>query len=218
MAVNLQIDLQDKATPLAARLAAQVQPERIAQAAAPAVLNRVRSHFFALNRERPNKLGGKRTNFFNQAARSTHSRVTGGNLIIGISHVGIRQRLQGGRIRPTGGRRYLTVPAIAEAYATRAGEWNNLKFGFAFDGKGKMRPALVEAQHTALKFGSKRKDGSRTMKATVKEGGRAVFWLVRQVTQRPDPAVIPSNDELRTAALEGAGKYFDLVVKRKGQA
>lgn len=218
MAASIQIELQDQATPLATRLVAQLAPEQIVKAAAPAVVNKVRRHFFDLNRERPNKLGGKRTNFWNQAARSTNSRVSGSDLVVSVNHVGVRQRLEGGQIRPTGGRRYLTVPAIAEAHGTRAGEWSNLKFGFAFDRQGNIRPALIEAQSTALKFGGKRKDGSRKVTATAREGGGAVFWLLRRVTQRPDPTVIPSPQELREAAVDGVRRYFDLVVKRKGRA
>ncbi|MCW5557737.1 MAG: hypothetical protein KIT22_07890 [Verrucomicrobiae bacterium] len=218
MAASVTIELQDAATPLATRLALEMQPERLAHAAAPAVVNRLRKHFFGLNRERPNKLGGKRTNFWNQAARSTHSKVTGTDLVVSVNQVGVRQRLEGGEIRPASGRRYLTIPAIAEAYATRAGEWSTVKFGFAFDEQGRIRPALIEAQHTAVKFGGKRKDGSRKLTATVRQGGGAVFWLVRRVTQRPDPTVLPSNEELREAAFDGVRRFFNLVVRRGGQA
>lgn len=218
MAFSTTIELSDQATPLATRLAIELQPERLGQAAGPAVVNRVRAHFFELNRERANKLGGKRTNFFNQAARSTQYKVSRDAVTVSINHVGVRQRYQGGTIRPTGSRKFLTIPAIAEAYATRAGEWPNLKFGFAFDRRGNIRPALIEAQSTALKFGAKRKDGTRKVTRTAREGGQAVFWLVGSVTQRPDPSVLPTNDQIREAAFAGIRKYFDLVVKRKGAA
>ena len=218
MAFSTTIDLRDTAVPALTRLAMAAEPEKMGQAAGPAVVNKVRSHFFALNAERSNKLGGKRTNFFNQAARSTQFKADRTGVVVSINHLGIRQRYLGGTIKPTGGRRFLTIPAIAEAYATRAGEWNNLKFGFAFDPKGNVRPALIEAQSTALKFGAKRKDGSRKVTATTRAGGQAVFWLVRGVTQRPDPSVLPTDQEIQDAALTGIAKYFQLVAQRKGRS
>lgn len=218
MAVSTTIVLTDSATPLAERMVLALRSDRIGEAAGRAVSNQLRKHFFGLNKARPNQLGGKRTNFYNAAARSVSHRLTDTGVTVSVNKLGFRQRLQGGLIKPTRGRRYLTIPATPDAYNTRAGEWHNLKFGFAFNGRGELRPALIEAQSTALKFGKKkRKDGTVSVKRTIREGGRAVFWLVRSVNQKPDPSVLPSMLSIRETAAGAVKTIIDRELLRSSK-
>lgn len=214
MAFSTNIEITDSATPLAERMVLALRADRIGEGAGRAVSNQLRKHFFALNKARPNQLGGKRTNFYNQAARSITYRLTSSGVTVSINKLGIRQRLQGGRIKPTRGRRYLTIPAAPEAYGTRAGEWHNLKFGFAFNKKGEIQPALIEAQSTGIKFGKRRrKDGTFSMKRSVREGGKPMFWLVRSVNQRPDPTVLPSMASIQQTAVDAVRKLVDREIR-----
>src|SRR5574341_195301 len=156
-----------------------------------AVTNRVQSHFYSLNSARANKLGGKRTNFYSSAAKSTQFQTTSDGVTVSINKQGIRQRLQGGVIRPKNAK-YLTIPAIAEAYGRRAREFSNLEFGFAKDESGDLRPALVEAQATLLKRNRKGR-----LKSGGEVGGKAFYWLGRSADKDPDPSVLPTKEELQ---------------------
>lgn len=217
MAVSYHFHLTDGATPTLHRLALAMQPRELGNAAAPAVRNLFQAHFRLLNSERANKLGGKRTNFYAAAARSTNTRVDNDGVVVSVNHLGIRQRFYGGPIRPTGGRQFLTLPAVPDAYGKRAREYNDLEFGFAYDSHtGRMRPALVETHKSSIRFGRRRQDGSRSVSAKERAGGRAVFWLVRKVVQAPDRSVIPSDEEIRESAFSGINRFLALQVKRQG--
>lgn len=124
---------------------------------------------------------------FSDFARATAWTVTPAGVMVSINHVAFRQRLQGGTIKPVN-KQFLTIPAREGAYGRRAREVRvKLKFGLAFDDRlGRWRKALV-ADEVATK---------------AKRAG-AWYWLVRQVNQDPDPAVLP-YDELMTERVAQA--------------
>lgn len=210
----MKVIQQDLATVPLAELVSRATPERAARVVAPAANRAFREHFFRLNQERPNRLGGKRTNFFGQAAKSTGATADGGNVVVNIAHVGIRQRVEGGIIRPTGGRKFLTIPAIAEAYGTRAREHPFLHA--VFSPGGRVSGALVETEHTAVSFtqGRGRQKGTTVTKRGEDRGGKVWFWLVNSVKQPPDPTVLPSADTVRAAAVTALDTWFNLKAAR----
>jgi len=120
-------------------------------------------------------------------------------VMIGVNQIGIRQRLLGGDIKPVNAGA-LTIPAVPEAYGKRAREFNNLRFAFALNpATGKMMPALVEAEASQVKIGKIKKDGSRTITHTSNTTAKiAIFWLLGKVSQKPDPTVLPSDEEFQT--------------------
>lgn len=193
----MRVILNDQAGAPLAQLIEQATPERAARIVAPAANDLFRTHLFRLNAERPNRLGGKRTNFFSQAAKSTSATATGGTVAVNIAHVGIRQRFEGGTIRPTNGRKFLTIPARSEAYGTRASEHNFLRV--AYNSRGPF--ALVEADRSSL--------ASRT-----EQGGGVWFWLVKEVVQKKDPTVLPNRDAIVVASLKALDAWFALQSKR----
>lgn len=85
----------------------------------------LQSHFRALNSKHPNKLGGNRTNFWNQVAASTAVKLVAKKRVeIGIAHPAIAQKVYGGTI--TAKRtKYLTIPLDPLAYGVGA---KNLPF------------------------------------------------------------------------------------------
>lgn len=196
------LDITDRVSPLLRELAGFATSGELERAAEQGAVVVVRDHFFKLNAERPNQLGGRRTNFWTATGRSVSSNSQPGTVEININQVGFRQRLQGGWIRPTGGKKYLTIPAVAEAHGRRASEFSNLRFGFTENKYGNLQPALVEASATNLKFGRKRKDGSRKTNVTGHTGGRAIFFLSKQVFQQADPSVLPSEAAITDAAIK----------------
>lgn len=157
-----------------------------------------------------NKMGFPSTHLYAQFARATNFQTQSDGVTISVNHVAARQRYEGGLIKPTGGKKYLTIPANAEAYEKgRAGEFNNLRFAFV-----QGRPALVKAEATPVSFGRKKKDGSRTVKAgQASDGLTPFFWLVRQANQKGDPSIVPSEREIGATAVQAAK---DFVLRTGG--
>ncbi len=200
MAVTIDIKDSVSAALLASRT--QLAPEKLALIGARGAANRIRAHLANLEATRGNKDGWPRTHFWAQVRQSVQNPTpTAGGAVISINHLGFALRYFGGVVLPVR-RKFLTIPATPEAYGHRAREFAQLKFALAplNDGSGRRAPALVEAEHTRLDFGRKRKDGSRRVTAESR-GGKVFYWLVRKTTHRPDPTVLPSEAEIATAAL-----------------
>lgn len=187
------------AGPLLARVKSEVQRAGLALVAARAVAIQTKDHLVKLNAERHKHGRG----YYLQAARSVTSRSGGPGLaLVTVTQTGFRQRLKGGRIAPKNGE-YLTLPARPEAHGKRAREFADLDFAFAMDERGRLRPALVQRLSTAISLiRRKRKDGtvSLTVKPGEVQGGKPMFWLVREVNQRPDPTVLPTEAETQETA------------------
>lgn len=197
--MSLAIDVRENVT--AALTAAQgaVQPEQLALAGARGAANEVRSHLANLESTRPNKQGWTRQHWWARVRRSVQApRLAAGGAIVSITEPGIGLRYFGGTTRPVS-RKYMTIPAIEEAYGRRAREFSNLRFGFAENRFGNLAPALIERDHTELNFGRRRKDGSRKISGTSR-GGRTFYWLVRRAVHPADHSVLPTDEALANAA------------------
>src|SRR5712692_4436695 len=195
------IDIQDRATPAVEGALSELQLAGVKPVIGRAVVQLVQHHFLRLNSSRANPLGGPRSNFYAQAARNTRYDVLTDGVLVSVSQIGIRQRLEGGEILPRNAK-YLALPAIAEAYGKRAREFPNLTILWRRIA-GATRPvALVEAAATPFTRppanwragGQVRQDGTRGIK-TNSVGGKVLFWLVKSVTQRADPSVLPTDQE-----------------------
>lgn len=186
-----------------------IEMDGVKKVAGRALANQLRGHFFKLNAERPNQMGGARTNFYSQAARGVQQpEVLTDGVKVSINQVGIAQRYFGGTIHPVT-TRFLTIPARAEAYGRRAGEFNNLRFAVL----GAGGPALVKTEATEISFGRKRKKGQRTLKKGGEIGGEVMFWLRRSVTQRADPTVLPSEREIAGEVGDAIRSYVTTRFK-----
>jgi hypothetical protein len=205
----ISIHLDDRATPALRRAGAAANTAALWNAIGRGASERIRAHLFALDGTRPNRLGGRRTHFYAAAAKSTHYTAQPGEAEVTVSKVGIRQRLEGGTIRPVR-KKYLTVPAVAEAHGRRASEFQNLVLRY---GAGGRPVALAEAPATQVAF-ERRKDGTaRTVKGRGL-GGRVIFWLVKSVHQKPDPTVLPAEDQIAAAAAAAADEYLQAQLDR----
>lgn len=167
-------------------------------------------HLRVVNRTRPNRLGGPRTNFYGKAAQATFFTVTPQGVVITIAQQGMRQRFAGGVIRPVT-KKYLAIPATAEAHGKRPGEFDNLVFT-VLPGFG---PVLVKAIATPIKVGKVKQAGTRAVKqAGVSAGGDVVFYLRRKVTQKPDPTVIPNAQDFNTEIAADLAKWMTTLAQR----
>lgn len=174
------------------------------KAAGLAIADLAKVHLLKLNRARPNKLGGQRTNFWAQAANSIQppSITEGGTVLVKIPHPGLAQRYYGGEIKPANASR-LTIPAQSKYYARRAREFPNLRYArFARSGA----EALIEAAPAAQNPHKARFQKASSVKPM---NDRIAFWLRKQVSQQPDPSVLPPRAEVEAAARSAIQNHID---------
>lgn len=215
----------DGVTPRLRRVIDNLQTGRVRPALGRAVASLVRNHLIEYNSAHPNKQGFPRQNLYAQMARATSYQPTADGVVVAINHVATRLRYAGGKVRP--GRnasrhsgkptRYLTIPAVAEAYGKRAGEFGNLRFRMVDIGgvggigphgisAGKV-PALVEASASTVKI------GKRGVKQTGFKGGRVYYWLIRSATFAANPDMLPSNEQFLDTVQETLNKLAGLDRK-----
>jgi hypothetical protein len=194
MALSITVDISKAALKAPAEVARRVAVLR------GAALNRqigrgvaglFSDHFRYLDATRPNALGGNRTHFYGDAAKAVSSDGDNEGATITVAQQGIRQRLQGGTIRPGAGKKYLTIPARAEAYGRRAREFHDLKFVKLKNGRG----MLVAGELTGL-TGKMNKKGE-VVERPGTEDGVVMYWLVPSVVQKADPSVLPPGAAIR---------------------
>lgn len=199
------IDIKDGVTGVVSRYQESLRSGRLNPVMGRAVVKQLQNNFRKLNGSRANQMGGARTNFYEHAAKSTQFLATVDEIRVSVNQVGVRQRLEGGLIRPVKGK-YLTIPAVSEAYGKRAREFPNLRLAF---GRGHKVIGLEEAPATIVGRGKK---GYR---AAGSQGGRIIFWLVKSALQKADPSVVPSDGELTATALQAAGSALERLAKRQ---
>lgn len=202
----LAISIQDNATPwlnfLARHLAEPVLQDKIGGEVTRLLLD----HLTALDIARPNALGGRRTHFYESAGKNTSYATHDNGVTISVNQTGIAQRYFGGTIEPGPGKKYLTIPARAEAHGRRAGEFDNLEFLFGRHGPY----ALAERQATAIKF--RKRKGETTVAASEERGSGIFYWLVKSVSQDPDSSVLPSESAILNSALFAARRYAQTLT------
>jgi len=200
--MSLSIEVIDAATPALRNLARGLTDRRVRMIVGRAAVGEVKAHFRELDRSRSNSLGGKRTHFYAKAGRSTHQRNLADGVAVVISHTGIAQRYFGGTIRPVNAKR-LAIPARAEAHGKRPREFSNLEVVYFRSGA----MALQERSATSLR---KTKKGFKKGKSV---GGGIMFWLVKQVTHKADPSVLPTERRLADNAERVLVSYIEAVAR-----
>lgn len=194
----------DEATPLLERLRNAAAAHGLALVGGRAGAQLVRQHLFGLNAER-HRYG---RNFYAQAARSVHVAKVPQGAAISITQTGFRQRLEGGTIRAKPGKA-LTIPEDESAIGKRAGEFSDLHLAkFVNPRTGELQAALVRNLSTPITIRRRTlKDGliKTKISALAQRGGEIMFWLVKSVTQRPDPSVLPHKEHI-AARVVGAIK------------
>lgn len=170
-----------------------LDPARINKVAAYGVMNLVKRHLRTLNSERPNKLGGKRLNFYADARRATHMVSDSREGIVAISKTGFAQRFYGGTINPVKGK-YLTIPINPAAYGCRVSD-----FPGAFVARIKGKAYIAQ-------------------KATEKSSLQLLFALVASVTQQADPSVLPDRDAIQRRAASSIGSLIRKIAAEPSTA
>lgn len=122
-----------------------------------------------------------------------------------IDHPGIGRAFHAVDIRPTGGRKYLTIPASALAYGRSAREFPGLVAVMSGNGGVLMFPqkGTSHTYKTRKYHGTGVADytsGTRTGGAF----GTVMFRLVKSVHQPQDRSILPGDEALAEAAARGA--------------
>lgn len=195
MSIGILINAANAAGPAARRVSAVMAPARLNHVIGRSVNETVRHHLISLNSARPNKLGGRRTNFYSQAARATNFRVVSDTeILISIPHVGIAQRFYGGTIRAKAGR-FLTIPVHPAAHGKRAREFDlDVVFGL------KGQPVALATKRTVAGRSGRQ----------ISAIGEIYYKLARSVTQKADPNVLPKQAVVELFVQ----KDVDLVINR----
>ena len=155
------------------------------------------------------RLGATSTGFYADCARGTQlPEVRPDGVAVAITKEGIAQRYFGGTIKPGASKKWLTIPAIAEAYSKRARSFSNLRFVPL----GPDLAALVERRATLLKRSRK---GFTPAAETI---GPVWYWLKRQVTQPADPNVLPMPKEMIDAAAKEGNDTISRIWQRMRDA
>jgi hypothetical protein len=203
------IDLQKKAQAIGKETDA-------AMVGARGAANLVRNHLFNLDQSGANQMGGVRTHFYSSAAKSITEpeQIGEGNVAFSITKVGLAQRWLGGTITAgkgisssSGGpTKYLAIPARSEAYGKTPAEFDDLTFVPTRAGHA----MLVQALQTEMVKGKGKDFHTREV------GGLVMFWLTTEVTQQPDPAVMPTEDDINEAARYSMDNYLSRLLATGG--
>lgn len=139
------------------------------------------------------RLGAAPTGHWAQAAEKTTNEADETGATVTINQPGIGRVAHDVTIVPGGGRKYLTIPAIAAAYGKRAATVPDLAVLIRWKEGQRRAIALIQAEG---------KSGA----------GTVWYWLVKSVFQPQDRSLLPSDEQYRLAALQGVRDYVDRLL------
>jgi hypothetical protein len=210
--VGIQIEARSTGESSLRKLAADLNQPELKRAAGRAVANFLRDHFAVLESARSGKqMPGAATHYWNRVIRASVQapKDVPGGVAVSVNGVGLMLHWKGGTVRPIR-TQWLTIPARAEAYGKRAGEFDNLRF-IKFRGD---LAALVERESTDISFRRGKKGTS--VRSSGSRGGGVMYWLKKSVTLPPDDSVIPSQTAISTIAHDAIERAIALIAQRRG--
>lgn len=190
--INLDsVDVRNRLTEIATVVG---KPRPVLQASARSLRRELQRHFAEKNRT-PNRLGGRRTNFWSQIRSSTQiGKVTDVLAEVVIGDPRFAQKLRGGPIKAKEAGA-LTIPMAPEAHGRR--------------------PKVLE-QALGIKLfviGARIGQGAYLAAARAEgEGIKVYYALKKRVIQKADPTALPPMDVMAGAVREGAESYLRGVI------
>lgn len=159
-----------------------------------AAVNAIQKHLRDLNQSRPNKLGGKRGNFYAKAAASTHYRHIADGVQVAVTETGFALRYYGGTVKPNPPLKALAIPARPEMYGYRPRERSEEMF--VVWKPGKSVGVLATRAGSAL---------------------RILYFLVSKATIPADKSLLPRHDAIRDAVSRSLASYIRRAAERAQQ-
>lgn len=198
------------------------QPRALNAELADCLKDRIIAHFTGRNQE-PNKMEAAKTGFWEKAANLTMVKEitdTGATVQVG-GDAHVRIHLLSGTVKPTGGKKFLTIPLIKEARGIRAAVYEETTGHKLFRPHGRM--VLMERtdegdENATGKASMKTKSGHRVFNLGGQVKVRAVYALAREATIPKDPRALPPEAELAAALQEAANAWAAREMKKGGAA
>lgn len=177
------------------------KPQALARVVGQEGVRLLKAHFRQKDKT-PNKLGGKRVNYWRQVADSVNNQAVvspgGSQVTIGISSPTFAQKLYGGTITAKRGKA-LTIPVRPEAYGRAAKQLEDAEgvklFVLSLSGQG---------------------PGTGYLAAKAEDGAVKIYYVLRaSVEQAPDPTALPDMAGFKAALVDNAERYVaDKIAKR----
>lgn len=210
--VGIEIDINDAAaTSSLAAIIRNVSDRKPLHGALGGWGERTLRDYFGRRESQPNKTGWPKQHFWDQIRSATAlSKVDQEGATITINDSRLAQKVYGGTIVPGAGKKYLALPAIAEAYGRSPRSLTNLHPVIRFINGERRAVALAENKASEFKYGRLRKDGTRRTIQTASVTGTGIwYWLVKSVTQSKDEQALPDEEGYRRGLLEETRSYFE---------
>jgi len=170
----------------------------INNATSEAVATLVRTHFRAYGADKKNKFGRPST-FWQRMTKSVRNEYTPTMSAVSMARP-IAQKYFGGPIRPTGGRKFLTIPVSPESYGKSARSFHGL-FVFRYADMGKNGQAYLAK--------SNRKVVLSTHSGPQKKEKITLLYLLKSfVVQKGDKSVLPTAAKIGAAMADAIKAYL----------
>ena len=213
--VTCTISVTGSGREFVAKLSGEVQNRKgLNDALGRSLARALQTHFREKNTE-PNRMGAPKTNFWQQVATATAlTEATEDGATVTIAESRFRIHLFGGVIKPTGGRKFLTIPLIPEARALRASSYEQqtgrklfrlpgVRLLFERSDKGTQSTVSRNTATVRRSDGTYRKVSLRG-RSTI----RPVYALAAQATIRKDDEALPPATYVAGVLEETATKWL----------
>ena len=170
---SVGVIIDDKVTPGLNKVRSATQRQRLYRIAGYAAAQVLKEHFYRLDRERPNKLGGRRTHYYAGAGDSVHYTPVKQGVIVTATQIGLRLHYQGGTVRPARAKA-LTIPINPQAYGKRAREFDDL--------------FIITTGTPGVAILAKKGSGRSFV--------IPLYLLLKSVTHQADPTILPPEREV----------------------
>ena len=175
-------------------------PEALNRVTSNAVAIEVRSVFRGISGKEKNQFGRPPT-FWARMIGSVRPIFTEKSAAVEMNRA-IALRYFGGTVRPTGGKRFLTIPVSAKAYGKSARSFPNL-FVFRYAGDGPNGKAFLAMQ-------DRKGDGIGPGK---KDKLTLMYLLLRSTKHKADKSILPTAERIKKVMSDAIAEY----LKRKTQ-
>jgi len=204
-----RVSIADKASPMVNQAVDGLSDVReLNRFVGERVKSEVRDYLILLGNTRhdtADRLGGKYTHFLSAAAEQTSMESDNAGATVSVASPGMHRAFSDVLIKAgtqTPGVRYLTIPLAGVAYGNRIGKGKSWRFPGGFFFTSKLGNLLY-----ARRVG-KGKDSALEL----------LYLLRESVLQKQDRTLLPSDQQITTAAIEGVADYVEFLTKRAGGA
>lgn len=206
--MSVSVKITDGATPALKEMAERLSPRRLGAAIGPAVARLVQRD---LRKNGRNKKGWPTTNFWARAAKATNWQATDTGATISVNQIGVAQRYYGGTISAVK-KKFLAIPISPVSYGHLPSDFPGLFL--MVTKKGAYLVQYGSGAPLKRAKGEKDRNGARGGNAKRRRTGTMVFLfkLVKSVSQKGNPAVIPSEKEI----VDTAYKAVEAALKVGG--